>query len=49
MNDIIQKFGFIRYLLENGAEIAPLEINYDEVETLASMNPSIWITLLIMV
>lgn len=44
MNDIIQRFGFIKYLLENGAEIAPLEINYDEVETLASMNPSIWIT-----
>ena len=42
--DSISKFGFIKFLLDNDAQIAPLEINYDEVETLASMNPSIWIT-----
>jgi len=43
MNEDIVKYGFIKYLLNNGAEVSPLEINYDEVETLASMNPSIWI------
>ena len=41
--DIIKKYGFIKYLLDNNAKLAPLEINYDEIETLASMNPSIWI------
>ena len=39
----IKQFGFIKYLLENNAQLSLLEINYDEVETLASMNPSIWI------
>ena len=39
----IKDFGFIKYLLDNNAQIAPLEINYDENEILASMNPSIWI------
>lgn len=45
MNDlnIINDYGFIKYLLDNNAKIAPLEINYDENEILASMNPSIWI------
>ena len=43
MLETIKQYGFLKYLLNNGAEIAPLEINYDEVETLASMNPSIWI------
>ena len=41
--EVIQNYGFIKYLLDNNANIAPLEINYDENETLASMNPSIWI------
>ena len=39
----IKEYGFVKYLLDNGAEISPLEINYDENEILASMNPSIWI------
>ena len=45
MNNIenIDKYGFINYLITNNAKVAPLEINYDDVETLASMNPSIWI------
>ena len=43
MNEDIKQHGFIKYLLNNGAELAPLEINYDDIETLASMNPSIWI------
>ena len=41
--DNINKYGFINYLLNNNAQIAPLELNYDDVETLASMNPSVWI------
>lgn len=40
---IIKNYGFIKYLLNYGADIASLELEYDENETLASMNPSIWI------
>ena len=40
---IIKDYGFIKYLLNYGADIASLELEYDENETLASMNPSIWI------
>ena len=43
MIDTIKNFGFIKYLLDNDAQIAPLEIAYNEDEILASMNPSIWI------
>lgn len=43
MDKIIKEYGFIKYLLEQGADIASLELEYDENETLASMNPSIWI------
>lgn len=39
----IKEEGFIKYLLNNGADIGSLELEYDENETLASMNPSIWI------
>lgn len=43
MIETVEKYGFVKYLLDNGAQISPLEINYNEIETLASMNPSIWI------
>ena len=43
MIETITNFGFIKYLLDNDAKIAPLEIEYNENEILASMNPSIWI------
>lgn len=43
MVETIKECGFIKYLLDNNAQIAPLEINYNENEILASMNPSIWI------
>ena len=42
-NQIIKEYGFIKYLLDQGADIATLELEYDEYETLTSMNPSIWI------
>ena len=43
MSNVIKQYGFIKYLLDNGAEIAPLENNYNQDNTLSSMNPSIWI------
>lgn len=43
MNDIIRENGLIKFLLQNSAEIAPLEVPNLYEEQLASMNPSIWI------
>lgn len=47
MDKTIKEYGLIRYLLQQGAKIAPLEIDFEnfgeQEDIMTSMNPSVWI------